>query len=150
MNFKDLVAKGGKKDRKAGVELGQANQIAFFSWLNELTDDQIQVLLKHAAQIRLTEFETKNLRNLGWYQTLCRRSQSPENFPDVFHLWTAECNGLDAVLTLDQGLQKLVYSVSRERSRVIEIKTEVLRPLDLLQKLGVSMPDDVTSLFRAS
>jgi hypothetical protein len=101
------------------------------------------LLISLRERIRLTDFEVGALRNIEWFQFLCARSGSPENYPDVFHLWTAERNGLDAVLTLDCKLRKLVSQVKKEKIRQIEIKTEVLRPLDLVQKLGIDQPDPV-------
>jgi len=142
-NFTDYISKGGKKDRKAGVELGGANQIAFLEWLCSLRKKHIDILIQDAAQIHLTEFEVETLRRIDWFQSLCERSATPENYPDVFHLWTAERNALDAMLTLDKRLSNLVSRVRNERVKTIEIKTEVLRPLDLLQKLGIDKPDPV-------
>ena len=143
INFTDSLSKGGRKDRKAGVEPGGANQIAFFEWLCSLRQKHIDTLMQCVAQIGLTEFEVESLRNIGWFRFLCERSRSPENYPDVFHLWTAERNNLDAVLTLDKGFQNLVSRVRKEKVKRIEIRTEVLRPLDLLQKLGIEKPDPV-------
>ena len=84
LNFREAISKGGKKDRKAGVELGETSQIAFFEWLCSLRKEHIDVLIQHAAQIGLPEFEVESLRNIGWFQFLCQRSGSPENYPDVF------------------------------------------------------------------
>jgi hypothetical protein len=143
MNFTDAVSKGGKKDRKVRVDLGEANQIAFLKWLCDLNRDRVNVIIEHAAPIGLTDFEVESLKTIERFQFLCRRSGSPENYPDVFHLWTAERNGLHAVLTLDKGLPNLVSRVRNEKVRRIEIKTEALRPLDLLQKLEIDKPDPV-------
>ena len=143
IDLKDWFSKGGKKDLDAGVKLGGANQIAFFSWLNELNAAHIQLLLDHAAQIGLSEFEKGNLRKLDYFQFLCRRAQSHENYPDMFHLWTAIQNECDAFLTLEKKLPNIVRSIAREKNRSVEIKTEVLRPLDLLQKLNIMVPDEV-------
>jgi hypothetical protein len=143
MDFRELISKGGKKDRKAGVELGTATQIAFLEFLCGLRKKHVHVLTQHAAQIGLTEFEVESLKKVNWFQSLCRRWGSPENYPDIFHLWTSERNGLDAVLTLDKGLTNFVSGVRKEKTKNIEIKTEVLRPLDLLRKLRIDKPDPV-------
>ena len=100
-------------------------------------------MLPHATLIGLTEFDIESLRDICWFQFLCERSGSPENYPDVFHLWTAERNGLDALLTLDNGLRNLVSRVRSENVRTITIRTDVLHPLDLLRKLGIDNPDSV-------
>lgn len=143
IDIRDHLAKGGKKDREAGIELGTANQLAFFEWLCTLKPDHVALLTTHQEMIHLTDFEVSSLREIEWFQFLCERSGSPENYPDVFHLWTAERNGLDAILTLDNTLCKLVSRVRKEKIRKIEIKTGVLRPLDLLRKLGIDQPDPV-------
>lgn len=143
VNFRDAISKGGKKDRKAGVDLGQANQIAFLEWLCSLSRDHVNLFMKHAPQIGMTEFEVESLKNIEWFQFLCQRSGSPENYPDIFHLWTAERNGFDGVLTLEKRLPNLVSRVRNERLKKIQIQTEVLRPLDFLRKLGIDEPDPV-------
>ena len=143
VDFTDAISKGGKKDIKAGVALGEANQMAFLKWLCALTKEYIELLVSHATLIGLTEFDIQSLRNVQWFQLLCNRSMSPENYPDVFHLWTAERNGLDALLTLDNRLSHLVCRVRNEKAKEIAIRTEVLRPLDLLQMFGIGDPDPV-------
>jgi hypothetical protein len=55
----------------------------------------------------------------------------------IFRLWTAERNGLDILLTLDKGLAELLSRVGSERRAKIEIKTSVLRPLELLARLEI-------------
>jgi hypothetical protein len=91
----------------------------------------------------LSPFEVESLGNLYWFQLVCKRSSSSENYPDVFHLWTAERHSMHALLTLEKKLPSLVARVRSEKRSEIEISTEVLRPLDLLQRLGVSEPDPV-------
>ena len=142
-NFLDHIAKGGRKDRKAGAEPSEANQITFLEWLCSLNKEHVTVLIQHSPQIGLNEFEVESLRNIAWFQFLCQRWASSENYPDVFHLWTAERNSLDAVLTLEKGLPNLVSGIRKEKYKKIEIKTQVLRPLKLLQKLGLDTPDPV-------
>jgi hypothetical protein len=147
MNFIDTISKGGKNDQKKsvkkGVTLGDANQIAFFKWLCTLRKEHVGALISQAALIGLTAFEIESLKNVEWFQFLCERSESSENYPDVFHLWTAERNGFDALLTLDGKLQNLVSRVRNEKVRRVEIKTKVVRPQDLLPKLGIDKPDPV-------
>jgi len=141
-DFTDFFAKGGKKDRDLG-HAGQANQIAFFEWLCTLDKGCVDVIIENASLIGLNQFEVESLRNLDWFQLLCNRSGSSENYPDVFHLWTAERHCLDALLTLDRKLPRLVDRVRNEKKQEIAISIEVLRPLDLLQRLGISESDAV-------
>lgn len=143
IDFMEAISKGGKKDRKAGAGLGMANQIPFFEWLCNLRKEDVNSIIKHAAAIGLLPFEVESLENIGWFQFVCRRSGSPENYPDVFHLWTAERNGLDAVLTLEKRLPNLISRINNERIKKIKIQTEVLRPLELLRKLGINQLDPV-------
>ena len=143
INFRDAISKGGKKDKSAGVTLGSANQIACFEWLCDLTEREIDTLLRLAPKLGLTDFEMESFKNIHWFQFLCKRSGSMENSPDIFHLWTAERNGLDAFLTLEKRLPNFVANVRTEKAKPIEIKTEVLRPLDLLKRFGITNPDPV-------
>jgi hypothetical protein len=143
VDITDYFAKGGKKDRKADVALGQANQIAFFKLLCSLTSASVDALVSHASQLHLTAFEVESLQDIGWFQFLCERSGSPENYPDVFHLWTAERNGLDALLTLDNDLPEQVSRVGNEKAKRFEIKTLVLQPDQLLAELGIKDLDPV-------
>lgn len=138
-NFIDYFAKGGKKDLKAGVPLGQANQISFMKFLCSLTEEATRVLLWREHLLGLSTFEIESLRNLSWFQFLCQRSGSPEHYPDIFHLWTAERNGLDVLLTLDGDLPKLISRVQGEKRKTVAIKTKVLRPSQLLEDLGVKI-----------
>ena len=108
-----------------------------------LQKQHVEILVQRAEAIGLTEFEVESLRTLEWFRTLCKAANSPEHYPDVFHLWTAERNGLDGFLTLDKKLQNLVERVRNEKRERIEIHPVVLRPLDLLRLLGVDNPDPI-------
>jgi hypothetical protein len=143
IDLTDVFAKGGKKDVNKGVRLGQANQIAFLKWLCSLQPSAVESILSNATLIGLPEFEVDSFSEISWFQFLCGRSQSPENYPDVFHLWTAKRNSLDALLTLERTLPELVARVKNEKSKRVEIGVEVLRPLDLLSKLEIDKPDAV-------
>jgi hypothetical protein len=141
-NFTGFIAKGGKKDRRAGIA-GEETQIAFLEWLCSLDQAAVNALIEHAAPIGLSQFEIESLGNLAWFQLLCKRSGSAENYPDVFHFWTAERHGFDALLTLEKKLPRLVARVQAEKANQIEMNAAVLRPLDLLLALGISDADPV-------
>ena len=145
-NFLDYLRKGGRKDRSAGRSAGlldsEFGQIAFIEWLLKLDERAVDTLVRHASHIGLTEFEVDSLRDLGWLKFVCQRFQSRENYPDAFHLWTAERNGLN-VLTLENKLPNQVKAIKDEKRRVREIRADVMRPLDLLCKLGISESDPV-------
>jgi hypothetical protein len=142
LNFREVIAKGGKNDRKAGTNVGEANQIPFFKSLCTITAAGVEALISNASTIGLTRFEIESLKDIAWFQFLCAKS-GPETYPDIFHLWTAERNGLDGFLTLDGDLPDLAFRISREKKFHVQIKTEIFRPLDVLQRLGIDEPDPV-------
>jgi hypothetical protein len=138
-----VIAKGGKNDRKAGKELGEANQISFFKQLCALNKEKVEAVIASCASImHLTEFEIDSLRSISRFQFLCTRS-GIETYPDIFHLWTAERNGLDVFLTLDNDLPDLISRVNNEKRSRVKMNIEILRPLDLLKKMGIDQPDPV-------
>ena len=139
----DWFSKGGKKDRRAGKKLGEANQISFLSWLTELSATDVELLVRHAPEIRLTEFEVGSLKDMAKFQYLCRRSQSPENYPDMFHLWTADRNMCDVFLTLERRSRNFAAQISKEKNNSFCLTTEVLNPLELLEKMDVKDTDPV-------
>lgn len=139
----EYLAKGGKKDRKRGMPSSAATQISFLKFLSGLDSRSVEALILNAPVIGLTDFEVESLREIEWFQFLCERCGSQENYPDVFHLWAAERNRLQVLLTLDNGLPELVSRIRNERTREIEIRTQVLRPLELLHKLGIARHDPV-------
>jgi len=141
-NFSDFIAKGGKKDKKDQVALGDANQIAFCTFLCSLNKSAVKIILLNAELLHLTQFEIESLNEINWFQFICKRFV-PESYPDAFHLWTAERNALDAFLTLEKTLQNKVSNIRRERKCPIKINTQVLRPLDLLEKFGIDRPDPI-------
>jgi hypothetical protein len=146
VDFERLISKGGKKDRGKGLCAGDASQIAFLKWVCALTKQEVDLLVGSASRIGLSAFEVASLRELYWFQFLCRRWRTAENYPDLFHLWTAERNGIEALVTLEKRLPNFVSSVRRERPRKIEMNVVVLRPLELLREFGIEKPDPVPML----
>ena len=112
-------------------------------WLCALDRESGTLLIEHAQLIGWTPFEIESLENLGSFQAVCLRSGSSNNFPDVFHLWTAQRHGMCALVALENGLPDLVARIRNEKKREIGITTEALRPLDLLRRLGIYEPDPV-------
>lgn len=137
-----FVRKGGKKDRKRGLETG-LSQIDFMEWLCALDERHVAAILECKSLIGLTEFETESLRNLSCFQKLCAISQSRENYPDMFHLWTAQRNHIEVFLTLETKLVQIFKHIEHARITEIEHQTKVLRPLEFLRLLGVTQPDPV-------
>ena len=141
--FSEHVSKGGKKDRAKGVNLGSANQIPFMEWLRNLDETNLRCIREHREILGLTNFEVESLRNIEWYKFICSRFRSSENFPDAFHLWTAERNHMDVFLTLEKRLANLVKQIKGEKNNRITITTEVLRPIEFLCWMGVKKLDEV-------
>jgi hypothetical protein len=138
----EFVRKGGKKDRKRGLDTG-LSQINFMQWLCTFDDRHITAILEYRAALGLTEFEVESLRNLRCFQRLCEVSRSPENFPDMFHVWTAQRNRMDVFLTLESTLPQIFNHIEDARIVEIEHQTKVLRPLEFLRLMGVTQPDPV-------
>lgn len=138
--------KGGKKDKVAGKIDDGFSQISAFTEIKNYTPPMVEALIKNADLIDLTPFEVGSLRDLAWFRFVCDRSESRENYPDVFHLWTAERHGF-AFLTLEKKLGRLVQRIRSERKSPVEIKTKVYRPTELLEALQVSDLDPVPLEF---
>jgi hypothetical protein len=150
INSRESISKGGKRDRKRNPGLGNFTQIGFFEWLFSLSSHQVERMINANARIirraprwALTDFEINSLRNIEWFKFLCSRSGTTDNYPDVFHVWTAERNGLDVFLTLDAKLTRFIANIRREKKKTITFNTEVLLPLELLHRLGITNPDPV-------
>jgi hypothetical protein len=112
-NSSAYLARGGKKDRKA--KRTGTSQISFLKFLCRLDQKNVDTLISNAENFRLSEFEVESLRNIRWFQFMCDRCGSTENYSDVLHLWAAERYGLWAFLTLDSGLPELVRRVRNEK-----------------------------------
>jgi hypothetical protein len=147
ISFGEHISKGGKKDRAKGVDLGSANQIPFMEWLRGLDESALHRILKHSKKLGLTKFEVESLKEIKWYKFICNRFRSLENFPDAFHLWTAERNHMDVFLTLEKKLPNLVKQIKQEKNNRLTITTEVLQPIEFICWMGVQKPDEVPIEF---
>lgn len=143
VNLGEYIAKGGKKDRKRNNDVGDFNQIPFLQWLLSLDERAVQSMLTHGREIGLTDFELESFRQLDWFRFICSRFGSAENYPDAFHLWTAERNNLDVLLTLEIKLPRIVEQIVRSQDHKHPVRTSVLRPTELLQSMDITELDDV-------
>lgn len=109
IDFSEYISKGGKKDKNKGYT--DFTQIAFLEWLLTLESKHTDSFIKHQAELKLTDFEIESLRALDWLKILAMKLRSSENFPDVFHIWTAQRNNMDVFLTLDKRLTNSIASV---------------------------------------
>lgn len=139
----EFVSKGGKKDRKQNIDVGDFNQIPFFEWLLRLDDQNVKSILLHAKAIALTEFEIESFRQLDRFKFICSRLRSSENYPDAFHLWTAERNDINVFLTMENTLPNAAAQMAKSKNPEQQLRVSVLRPTALLQLLGISEMDKI-------
>jgi hypothetical protein len=137
-----FARKGGKTDQKQGLDL-RLSQIAFMQMLCGLGNGFLLGLMPYKDILGLTEFEIESLKNLKSFQQFCKISNSPENYPDMFHLWTAQRNRMDVFLTLDNKLANIAQTIRKTRGVTLEFPTQVLRPLELLDLVGIKEPDPI-------
>lgn len=137
-----FARKGGEKDRKRGLN-ARLSQIAFIQMLCGLREGFLPQWTPLKDLLGLTEFEIESLKNLKCFQQFCKISNSAENYPDMFHLWTAQRNHMEVFLTLDNKLINIAQMIRRSRGISIEFPTQVLRPSELLSLLGVKEPDPI-------
>ena len=147
INIKEYFAKGGKKDKKRGINTEDYTQLSFMEWLLTLDKSSVDLFIKNREVVGLSDFEVESMMEISWYQFICGRSNSKENFPDIFHLWTAERNSIDVFLTLEMKLPNIVEQIRKEKQKTIEISTKVFRPLEFLKWLGIDAPDEVPMEF---
>jgi len=140
--FSDYVTKGGKNDRKSGKDTSMS-QICFVEWLLSLTDEHVLHLTSLRDRLKIPEFEIESLQNIQWFRAMCRIAQSPENYPDVLHLWAAQRNRMDIFLTLEKRLPNIAAHFPTDESCAPSYPTRVLRPRELLKLLGISTCDPV-------
>lgn len=141
-DFVGYMAKGGKKDLKAGKDTS-ISQIIFVDWLLSLTDGLVEQLIFWHETIGLSEFEVESLRHLSWFRRMCQSAGNAEHYPDILHLWTAQRNRMDAFLTLDSGLADLARRFPKGSEDSACEDTAVLNPLELLARVGIETPDAV-------
>lgn len=79
------------------------------------------------------ELTKTSLKNIGRFQQLL--ACLPEkHYPDAFHLWTAEVNGLDFFLVLDK---KFISALTE--SAKIDLPTRPVLPSTMLELMGVEI-----------
>jgi hypothetical protein len=83
----------------------------------------------------LTDFERRNLRDLGRFREICSALHET-HYRDAFHLWTAEVNNLDYFLVIDKKFVNVITKTSR-----IALRTKLMAPADLVRDLGIPQLD---------
>ncbi len=107
------------------------------NWLCTTTDGVIQTSLKEWNSEGLNDYEKESIQQLDWFRGLCQRVRSSRNFPDAFHLWTAERAGQDYFLTLDGRFVRMIESIRNEK-KTFPLKTKVMTIRAFLKEQGVA------------
>jgi hypothetical protein len=141
-NFFNLIRKGDKEDKKLGVPTA-LSQITFMQMLCDSDRLWYPWVLGVKDLLGLTDFEIDSFRNLACFRKLCAVSQSSENYPDMFHLWTAQRNHMDVFLTLEKKLPKIGNQIEKSKQIGVEYPTKVRRPIEFLHSIGITDLDPV-------
>lgn len=95
---------------------------------DEITEKTTQIL-------GWPDFLVANLRNIKRFKALCK-GLSENQYPDAFHLWTAELNGADCFLTIDKKFIQVMTKTNQT-----ELPCLPLSPSQLLDQLGIDERD---------
>jgi hypothetical protein len=82
----------------------------------------------------ITPAQRQNLEDFDRFKELCN-SLSPRNYPDAFHLWSAEIGGMQYFLTTDKNFRSALSQKKLSRS------CKIVSPTDLLGLLKVKERD---------
>ena len=116
-----------------GVEhLTNHRLVDFCNWLLNLNDSQKLGML--AEKFKLPTSLIKSLEHVDRYRELCE-GMPEKQYPDIFHLWSAEVNGIDFFLTIDK---KFINSMARKN---LDLPCKPISPSALLNLLGVDVRD---------
>ncbi len=102
-------------------------RVRFFRWLLSL--DDMAPSKRPGFMAMLSDFERRNFESLNRFREICK-DIAPTHYPDAFHLWTAEVNGLDYFLTADKKFINAVTKGSR-----IALVTRPICPADFVEEL---------------
>lgn len=83
----------------------------------------------------VTEFERNNLMQIDRFKLFLRKLNEV-HFPDAFHLWTAEMNGINYFLTMDKKFINVVKNNPIEYFKCVPVS-----PKMLLEHIGVDELD---------
>lgn len=111
----------------------EAAAVSFCRWLLNVNEDVI--LSQSQLMARISENERKAWLGLKRYRELCAGLNSRQ-WLDAFHLWTAECCGIEYFLTIDKKFINALQQTKR-----IELACKPILPTQLLQVLGVTNLD---------
>lgn len=104
--------------------------IDFCKWL--LTPNIESIAAKLAPTKRYPEFLLQNLQKVQRFRELCE-GLSEKQYPDAFHLWSAEVNKMDLFLTTDR---KFIRALTETKK--MDLPCTPLSPSQLLDQLGIT------------
>lgn len=104
--------------------------IEFCRWL--LTPNIETLANRLAPTKRYPDFLLNNLGRVQRFRDLCI-GLSEKQYPDAFHLWSAEVNGMDLFLTTD-----LKFIRALTETKKISLPCMPLPPSQLLEQLGIT------------
>lgn len=109
--------------------------IDFCKWLLKINPD---ILIEKIMKARdFPDFLLINLRNVERFRELCK-GLSEKQYPDAFHLWTAEVNGADCFLTIDKKFIRVMTETNKAK-----MPCPPLSPSQLLDELGIHERDPI-------
>lgn len=109
---------------------GKDQVIEFCRWL--LAPNIETIADRLAPTKHYPDFLLRNLQRVQRFRDLCV-GLSENQYPDAFHLWSAEVNGMDLFLTTDR---KFVGAVTKTKK--LSLPCMPLPPSQLLEQLGIS------------
>ncbi len=80
--------------------------VEFIEFLLKLTPDLV-LQLTDVLRNRMPQGQLNNLSRLTELRLLCEIA-TRKSYPDAYHLWTAQCAGIDAFLTLDRRFSNAI------------------------------------------
>jgi hypothetical protein len=107
--------------------------VKFCKWLLEPNVETLADRLK--GQERYPSFLLNNLKAVKRFREICN-GLAEKQFPDAFHLWTAEVNNIKYFLTIDK---KFINAMTK--SKRINLPCRPLSPSDLLDMLEIREHD---------
>lgn len=113
--------------------LSKDQVVKFCTWLlNSKAEDLADRL---EGQERYPSFLLNNLRRVQRFRDLCN-GLAEKQYPDAFHLWTAEVNGIEYFLTTDKKFIRAMTETKR-----LSLPCRPLSPSDLLYLLEIEDRD---------
>jgi predicted nucleic acid-binding protein len=116
-----------------GEYIQKRSVVEFCEWLLSIDPD---IFIEKVARLyELPVFLLKNLRNISRYRELCE-GLSTKQYPDAFHLWTAEVNGAEYFLTIDG---KFIRAMTVTKK--LKLPCRPLSPAQLLDEMSILVRD---------